>query len=80
MPLKRGERPSDKMAHKIQERVEESGLPLKASKMEKLKLFNIRLLDRDKETLRQHFRNKGLDLSSGIRMVLHEYMEKEGLK
>ena len=75
MALKRND-----MASKVKDKVQVTGLAMKRDKSEKLKLFNIRLLDKDREILREHFRNKGLDLSSGIRMVLCEYMENEGLK
>ena len=76
MALRRNE-----FAAKVQEKVQQTGLPTKPNQpQQRLKLFNIRLVDADKEILRQHFRNKGLDLSSGVRMVLYEYMEREGLK
>jgi hypothetical protein len=47
---------------------------------ELLEFCSIRLPRADKLALRGHFRRKGLGLSTGIRMVLVEYMERERLK
>ena len=45
-----------------------------------MKQFNIRLGDRDIELLRNHFSRKGLKVSAGIRMVLKNYLEEQGLR
>jgi hypothetical protein len=45
-----------------------------------MKQFNIRMGSMDLEALRNHFQRKGLKLSSGIRMVLKNYLEEQGLR
>ena len=39
------------------------------------------LLDRiRKEALEEHFKERGLNFSNGVRMVLYDYMEKNGVE
>ena len=45
---------------------------------ERLELVSLRLPPSMKHRLQQHFRRKGLKLSAGIRMVLAEYIDREG--
>ena len=47
---------------------------------EKMKLFTFNMNPEDREKLRHHFmRQKGMNWSQGIRAVLYEYMEQQGL-
>ena len=41
--------------------------------------FSVRLLNEDREALRDHFKNKGLKITQGVRMLIKEYMEREGI-
>ena len=45
-----------------------------------MKLYNMRMPERDLNVLRVHFRTQGLGLSTGIRMIVSRYMQTEGLK
>lgn len=45
-----------------------------------MKLMSLRLPESWKGRLRAHFANNGLDLSSGLRLAISEYMDREGLK
>ena len=45
----------------------------------KLKLRNFRMSDPDWKLLEKHFREKRIQVSSGIRMIIAEYMKREGL-
>jgi hypothetical protein len=39
------------------------------------------LLDRmRKEALEEHFKERGLNFSNGVRMVLYDYLEKNGIE
>jgi hypothetical protein len=44
-----------------------------------MKLFSIALSARDKARLKIHFKEKGLSLMAGCRMVLLDYLKQEGL-
>ena len=48
-------------------------------KDEPLKMFSLRLHRKDMELLRVYFKTMGLNLSTGIRMIIKEYMEREGI-
>lgn len=65
------------MESRAQEKVQESGLSMKDNG--NLEPFLIRLSGKDKLKLRIYFHNKGLKLSQGIRMIVKEYMEREGI-
>jgi len=41
--------------------------------------FSIRIDDRDRERLRRYFESRGLKLTQGIRMIIKEYMNKQGV-
>ena len=41
--------------------------------------FSIRIDNQDRERLQRYFKNRGLKLTQGIRMIIKEYMEKEGI-
>ena len=41
--------------------------------------FSIRIDDRDRESLQRYFENRGLKLTQGIRMIIKEYMERQGI-
>ena len=41
--------------------------------------FSIRINADDKERLQIYFENRGLKLTQGIRMIIKEYMEREGI-
>jgi len=45
----------------------------------KLKIRNFRMNDEDWRTLENHFKERRLQVGSGIRMVLIEYLKKQGL-
>ncbi len=45
-----------------------------------LKMMSVRIPTEWIEILAGHFTGKGLDLSSGLRLVIGEYMDTEGLK
>ena len=44
-----------------------------------MKITPLRLPVSWRDTLKTHFRSKGQDLSNGIRGILAEYMDREGL-
>jgi hypothetical protein len=46
---------------------------------ERLKLGSLRLSPHDWAVLAEHFDRKGLTTSGGLRMVIREYMAREGL-
>ena len=41
--------------------------------------FSIRLLPEDIQRVRTYFERRGLKLTQGIRMIIKEYMEREGI-
>ena len=47
---------------------------------EVLKKYHIRFQEADWKKLQAYFERKGLSVSSGIRMIVSEFMEREGLK
>ncbi len=59
-----------------------SGSPghLVADKTVEMKITPLRLPVSWRETLKMHFKEKGQDLSNGIRGILAEYMDREGLR
>ena len=73
MPLKR-----DDMEKRVKESLQESGLPMK--RPGNLKPLLIRLSELDKKALEKHFQRKGLRMAQGIRMIIREYMEREGVQ
>jgi len=64
------------LSDRVQEKAEDTDLYLKD---EPLEMFTMRLSKRDRELLKAHFRNKGLKLSQGVRMIIREYLNREGL-
>ena len=62
---------------RVQEKSKDTDLFLKD---EPLEMFTMRLSKRDRELLKAHFRSKGLRLSQGVRMILREYLNKEGIQ
>ena len=62
--------------------IEARSLPRKEEEAESgnLEIFSLRLFEQDKERLTQHFRRKGLKLSQGLRMIIAEYMDQEGIR
>jgi hypothetical protein len=46
---------------------------------DKFEVFSIRLPVNHKQILKQYFKNKGMDLSNGLRMIIYEYMEKHNI-
>ncbi len=71
MPHTRGE-----MKNKIKGISRETEL---LKKDEPLKMFSLRLNRKDMEHLRTYFKTMGLNLSTGIRMIIKEYMERQGV-
>ncbi len=51
-----------------------------ADKNLEMKITPLRLPVSWRKTLKTHFRSRGQDLSNGIRGILAEYMDREGLK
>lgn len=45
-----------------------------------MKLHQVRMTDTQWQILAIHFEQQGLSTSAGIRQVLNEYMQKQGLK
>ena len=41
--------------------------------------FSIRLRMKDKKRLKQHFNNRDIGLSQGIRIIIKDYMERQGI-
>ena len=52
----------------------------KADSNTEMKVMPLRLPVSWKEALKLHFKEKGQNLSNGIRGILAEYMDREGLK
>ena len=85
MAFTRKNRPSlEEIADK---KIDETGLEKKESEpiqkpeqpTSKLTLHSIRLPENYSAILIKHFKDRGADLSTGIRMILIEYMKKSGL-
>lgn len=51
----------------------------KVHKNNTLDIHHIRIHKNDWKVLGQHFEGKGLKVSQGIRMIIKEYLEKEGV-
>jgi len=75
MPLDREKAPTQ--GEKIREKMEQTGLRKKAGKKV---LRSLRLDPDDWDRLAVHFEGIGLGISAGLRMVIREYMRKEGLR
>lgn len=43
------------------------------------KTFSMRLYESDIEALKEHFEEKGLKLTQGMRMVIKDFMKSEGI-
>ena len=67
----------DDMADRARGQTQGSGLHMKNTGP--LKPLIIRLNEFDKKRLETHFHSKGLKLSAGIRMLIKEYMERQGV-
>ena len=61
---------------RIKATVEGAGLRKKRGNM---KVRNIRMADEDWQVLGEHFKERGIALTAGIRMVLRDYMKREGI-
>ena len=61
---------------RIKANVEGAGLRRKRGPM---KVRNIRVSDEDWQALGDHFRDRGIALTAGIRMILRDYMKREGI-
>lgn len=46
---------------------------------ENLKQHNFRMKDTEWNRLKIHFQGKGLSIAAGLRMIILEYMKKEGV-
>lgn len=68
--------PLDKGNDAVRKKVESAGLRERGP----MTLRNIRFPDRDWQLLKAHFADKGLALAAGLRMVVREYMDREGLR
>ncbi|MBA7693924.1 hypothetical protein ES703_102524 [subsurface metagenome] len=44
-----------------------------------LEIHHIRIHKNDWDTIQQYFEGKGIKASQGIRMIIREYMEKQGI-
>ncbi len=53
--------------------------PTKTPQKEALQKYHIRLHEGDWNRLKDHFESKGLPVSSGIRMIIREYLDREGV-
>ncbi len=53
--------------------------PTKTPQRGALQKYHIRLHEEDWNRLKDHFETKGLSASSGIRMIIKEFMEREGI-
>ena len=42
-----------------------------------LEIFTMRLTRNDRQILKQHFRSMGINLGTGIRMILRKYIKEE---
>ena len=51
----------------------------KGTQRDNMKIYKLRFQGEDWEALKQHFEGKGIKVSQGIRMIIKEYMEKEGI-
>lgn len=49
------------------------------TKKQKLSQYVMRLEEEDYNHLKRHFQSKGLSLSSGVRMVIKDYLNKEAV-
>ncbi len=67
----------DNMAARARGQTQDAGLHMKNTGP--LKPLIIRLSEYDKEKLEIYLQNKGLRLGTGIRMIVREYMEKQGI-
>lgn len=67
----------DETEDRARETIEAAGLPMKSGG--KLEPLLIRLGKYDRKRLENHFSSKGLKMAQGIRMVLKEYLEQQGI-
>ena len=74
MPLRRGDA-FNNISESIRRQVKETGLA-SASSDAPLKVRNIRMSDTDWMRLKQFFAQRGISVSSGIRMIVREYLRQ----
>ena len=74
MALKRSSS-RDNLNHSIETQVEKAGL-LSKPQDERLKIRNIRMADSDWKRLKDHFSDRGLSISAGIRFIVKEYLRQ----
>ena len=74
MPLRRGDALSS-ISESIRRQVKETGLASVSSDTP-LKVRNIRMSDTDWTRLKQFFAHRGISVSSGIRMIVREYLRQ----
>ena len=67
----------DNMAARARGQTQDAGLQMKNTGT--LKPLIIRLSEYDKKKLEIYLQNKGLRLGTGIRMIIKEYMERQGI-
>jgi hypothetical protein len=47
---------------------------------ENMKQYIFRMPPKDHILLKQHFKNKGISVSAGLRLIIYEYMDSEELR
>lgn|GEM_PF-6064594 len=52
----------------------------KEKKSSNKKIYSIRLPEKQKNILEKHFDEQGISFSSGVRMILYQYIKKKKLK
>lgn len=72
------------LADNLKEQINNSGLKTKyelpEAENDKNYAFSVNFPKRHKEILERYFREKGLSFSSGIRMIIYEYMKENEIK
>ena len=63
----------------LDELYRERGMRPRVEDEERLKLRNFRMNDQDWNLLEAHFKERRIPVGTGIRMILVEYMKKQGL-
>ena len=56
-----------------------TGIPHTAHERATMKKYHIRFQEQDWDALQRHFEARGISISAGIRMVVLDYIAKEGL-
>ena len=69
----------DGIEEKAQDHIKKSGLKMRDMESGDLKPFLIRIGEYDLKRLKTHFQGKGLSMSAGLRMVIRQYMNEQGI-